>query len=210
MENTQESVRIVTSGKLIRIFSSDSKRNVLDVGGANGSRARGHLLYSHTNRTIIDLKNGYDVMKEGLPDGPWDIVLANHFVEHVPDPDFFLDECRRIMKPHTVLDIGTPNLTAWFNRVFFLFGYVPHSMELSRRFNIGKPFGWNKEELGGHIYVYTVPALCQLLKHHGFKIISVVGEASTFPATIAVRWIDKGLTLLSPTLASAFRVKCTL
>lgn len=183
--------------------------NVLDVGGKDGMRAT-YELYPGSEVTVADLEFGWDVMKEGLPDGDWDIVLANHFIEHIPDPDYFLEECKRVMQPHTVLDIGTPNLTAWFNRILFLAGYVPHSVELSAYHNVGKAFDWGKEELGGHIYVYTVPALCQLLKAHGFRVLSVRGERSTYPSSGLVKAIDSGLTRLSPALASAFRVKCTL
>lgn len=183
--------------------------NVLDVGGKDGMRAQ-YEFYPDSDVTVADLEFGWDVMKYGLPEGDWDIILANHFIEHIPDPDYFLDECRRVMKPQTVLDIGTPNLASWFNRILFLLGYVPHSVELSKRHNVGKAFNWNREDLGGHIYVYTVQALIQLLKHHGFKIKSVRGEASTYPTSGVVKAIDKSLTLLSPALASAFRVKCTL
>lgn len=182
---------------------------VLDVGGKDGSRARNEF-YPGADVTVVDLENGWDVMEEGLPKGDWDVILANHFIEHVSNPDYFLEECRNIMQPHTVLDIGTPNLAAWFNRILFLFGYVPHSSELSTRFNVGKAFKWNEEDLGGHIYVYTVPALCQLLKCHGFKILSMAGEPSTYPAGPVVSVVDKFLTKMSPSLASAFRIKCTI
>lgn len=183
--------------------------NVLDVGGKDGMRAR-YEFYPDSDVTVLDLANGWDVMKRGLPHGDWDVILANHSIEHFYDPDYFLEECKKVMKPGTTLEIGTPNLAAWFNRILFLFGYVPHSMELSHEFNVGKAFNWNKEELGGHIYVYTVPALIQLLKHHGFKILSVVGEPSTYPCAFPIRILDKVCTFISPTLASAFRVKCTL
>ena len=193
------------------LTASSTFRNlrVLDVGGNDGKRAKFEF-YPDSEVTVLDLKHGWDVMYQGLPDGEWDVVLANHFIEHVSNPDFFLEEAKRIMKHGTILDIGTPNLAAWFNRILFLAGYVPHSVELSKKYNIGKPFSWNKEDLGGHIYVYTVPALVQLLKHHGFKIISVEGEASTYPCFLLLSFTDKVLTKLSPTLASAFRVKCTL
>lgn len=209
MENMKEFVKIATSGNPTLTSSSTSKRiKVLDVGGNDGKVAKEH--YPDSDVTTLDLKTGWDVMKFGLPFGDYNVILANHSIEHFSDPDYFLDECKKVMNKETLLNIGTPNLTAWFNRIFFLFGYVPHSVELSKRHNVGKPFNWNKEELGGHIYVYTVPALLQLLKHHGFKIKSVVGEASTYPASGVVKWIDRGLTSLSPTLASAFRVKCTI
>lgn len=181
---------------------------VLDVGGNDGQRAREEF-YPGSEVTVLDLKSGWDVMKQGLPDSGWDIILANHFIEHIDDPDQFLDYCKEVMSRNTVLDIGTPNLAAWFNRILFLFGYVPHSTELSLRHNVGKPFNWGNEELGGHRRVFTVPALVTLLKRHGFTITYLKGECSTFACPFPILWLDKFLTWLSPTFASAFRVKCT-
>ena len=197
----------MTSFANTQTFFSGIKK-VLDVGGGDGQRCAEEF-YPNSEITVLDLKNGYDVMKKGLPRGHWDVILANHFIEHVSDPDFFLKECWNTMVPgHTVLDIGTPNLTAWFNRALFLLGYVPHSVELSRVHNVGKAFDWNEEELGGHVYVHSVPSLVQLLTKHKFKIISVKGEASTFPCNPVIRMVDRTMTALSPNLASAFRVKC--
>jgi len=195
------------SGKVTQ--TSSLSFNVLDVGGNDGKRAKEEF-YPGSKVKVLDLKNGWDVMSHGLPYGQWQVILANHSLEHFSDPDFFLDECRKVMGPDTILEIGTPNLAAWFNRILFLFGYVPHSVELSKRFNVGKPFNWGEEKLGGHIYVYTVPALKELLKKHGFNIISVAGEPSTYPCHFIVRFIDKFLTRFSPELASAFRIKCML
>ena len=185
------------------------KKKVLDVGGNGGDRARNEF-YPGADVLPLDIKSGWDVMKLGLPQGGWDVILANHFIEHIPDPDFFLDQCKNVMSPKTILNIGTPNLCAWFNRILFLFGFVPHSVELSKRFNLGKAFDWNKEELGGHIYVYSVPALLQLLKRHGFKVLSVKGELSTYSKNTIICLIDKFMTWLSPNFASAFRIQCTL
>ena len=166
--------------------------NVLDVGGGIANRAS--EFYPGSEITTLDLQTGWDVMQKGLPDGPWDIILANHFIEHIPDPDYFLDECKRVMSKDTVLDIGTPNLAAWYNRILFLFGYLPNHSEVSKRFDVGK-FPRLRQGLGGHIYVYPLKALLQLLKCHGFNIISVRGEGSLRC------W---------PSLSSAFRIKCTL
>ena len=182
------------------------KMKILDVGGGDGTRCRSH--YPDADITVLDIIHGYDIMKEGLPEGDWNIIFANHIIEHVTDPDYFLEECRRVMKSLTILEIGTPNLAAWFNRGLFLFGYVPHSVELSKRFNVGKAFDWNKEALGSHRFIYTVPALLQLLRHYMLKPISVVGEASTFPTHPLISAMDKILTKWSPNLASAMRIRC--
>ena len=184
-------------------------KKVLDVGGKDGRRAREEF-YPGSDVTVVDLENGWDVMEDGLPKGKWDVILANHSIEHFSNPDIFLEECRNVMGPNTILDIGTPNLAAWFNRILFLFGYVPHSMELSTKYNVGKAFNWNEEGLGGHIYVQTVLSLRGLLQRHGFSIKTIIGECSTYPCNSIVRFIDKSFTKLSPSLASAFRIKCTL
>jgi len=182
------------------------KLSILDVGGNDGTRAKES--FPDADILTIDLKNGWDVMKMGLPNGSYDVIFANHFIEHVSDPDYFLECCKKIMWNDTVLEIGTPNLTAWFNRILFLFGYVPRSVELSKQFNVGKAFNWGTDELGGHVYVYSVPALVKLLQLHGFTVFSVVGEASTAPCNWIIRLFDKLMTRLSPNLASAVRIKC--
>lgn len=203
----KEFAKTVMSGKAIPTYSSSF--SVLDVGGNDGKRAKEEF-YPDSKVKVLDLKSGWDVMKHGLPFGKWDVILANHSIEHFSDPDYFLEQCRAVMGSDTILDIGTPNLCAWFNRILFFFGYVPHSVELSKVVNVGKPFGWGREPLGGHIYVYTIPALLELLRFHGFKIVSVRAEASTYPCNIFIRFLDKLLTKLNPNLSSAFRVKCTL
>jgi SAM-dependent methyltransferase len=38
-----------------------------------------------------------------------DLVIALHLVEHLPNPDRFMQEVRRILKPRGVLIIATPN-----------------------------------------------------------------------------------------------------
>lgn len=181
---------------------------VLDVG--YGGTNRVFDFYPDCKPIQIDKKLGWDVMKNGLPDGQYDVIFANHFIEHIDDPDLFLDECKKIMSRHTVLDIGTPNLCAWFNRVLFLFGYLPHSYEVSYRKGYGRAFNWNDEIMGGHIRVFSVQALVQMLTSHGFRIISVVGEKSNYPCNFIINNIDKFLTWLNPSLASSFRIKCTL
>lgn len=181
---------------------------VMDVGGNTGERAR--KAYPNAEVVIVDKKRGWDVRYDGLPEGKtWDIILANHLIEHLDDVDYFLRECKSHMKEGTILEISTPNLCAWFNRVLFLFGWLPHSYEVSYEYNVGKCFGWNNERIGGHLRVFSVKALVELLKKHGFKIIDVRGEPSTYPCHAVIKTIDKVLSRWA-SLASAFRVRCSL
>jgi hypothetical protein len=191
---------------LATLPKAQSATYLLDVGGGDGSRAR--ELYPNSHVEVIDLNMGWDITVSGLPYGNWDVILCNHIIEHLINPDFLLEKCKEVMSENTIIDIGTPNLTAWFNRILFIAGYVPHSMELSTQVNVGKPFNWSNEPLGGHIRIFTVQALLDLLKHHGFKILSVVGEPSNYPCNKVIRSIDRFFTAVRPSFAGMFRVKC--
>lgn len=180
---------------------------ILDVGGGIDNRAK--EFYPNEKITTIDNKLGWDVTERGLPEGDWDLIFCNHFIEHLVDVDLFFDMCKDVMSDNTVLEIATPNLCAWFNRLLFLFGYIPHSYELSYRHNVGKAFDWNKEELGGHIRIFSVQSLVQLLTIHGFRILSVVGEKSSYHTNYVIKWFDRQLSK-NPNLASAVRIKCML
>jgi len=192
-------------GLLTQLSSNDP---VLDIGGGKENRIK--LYYPHlTNVTNVDLCTGYNLDTSELPEGHWKLLFANHIIEHLQDVDFLLDNCMRVMDNDSFLEIGTPNLVAWFNRVLFNFGYLPHSYEVSKYHNVGKIKIWSDEEMGGHIHVFSPMALCKLLRHHGFKVLKVQGEASTYPTNPVISWVDKMLTL-NPNMASAFRVLCSL
>lgn len=195
-----ESVKTVTSGK-----NTQKSFKVLDVGGNDGKVAKLH--YPDCDIRTIDIKSGWDVMQYGLPYGPWDYIFANHFIEHIDDPDYFLEECRKVMKYDTILDIGMPNLSSWYNRFFFFMGYLPQSYEISYKKIYGR-FIDDGSEPGGHIRVMNIPSTIALLEDHGFMIVEVTGEASNRTGIIGL--IDRFITSLNPNFASAFRVKCTI
>ena len=179
---------------------------VLDIGC--GNRERGLKEFPNAEVVGIDLDDEWDVERDGLPEGVWDVLFCHHLVEHLWDVDRFLDACADIMVPgYTKLIIGMPNLASWVSRLLFLFGYLPRPYEVSTRYNVGKPFGWARDGLGGHRRVFTVSAFCQLLQHHGFTITRCVGEPSTAPCPLPVRWLDRFLTRWRPSLATAFRVE---
>lgn len=203
MVNTMEYVEAVMSGKPTQTCSS---LKVLDIGCGDGSR--GKKQFGDCQLTQIDRQTGWDITKHGLPKGPWDILFAWHIIEHLEDPDMLLDMCKKEMTADSLLILGTPNLTAWFNRILFLFGYLPHSYEVSYRHNLGKPFGWNKEEVGGHLRVMTIPVLIDLLLLHGFKDIKVKAETSNYPTNWIIKSIDWILTHINRNLCSSFVVTC--
>ena len=182
---------------------------VLDLGGgAHGIRARWEF-GAESQLETYDLATGWDALKDAWPKRPHQVIFLNHVLEHVDDPDRLLDLAwAHCYQYESLLVLGTPNLAAWMNRLQLLAGYVPSPLELSRTHQVGKWGPLQETPLGGHRYVYTLPALLQLMKLHGFKIRQVVGEASTaLPPW--VRGIDRWIARTHPTLASAVRVLAT-
>ncbi len=68
-------------------------------------------------------KSGHNVkecdLEKGLPfeDNYFDVIYAAELIEHLYNPDFFLEECYRVLRPGGTVIISTPNLQAWYNRV---------------------------------------------------------------------------------------------
>jgi SAM-dependent methyltransferase len=139
-----------------------------------------------------------------VTDGSTDTAYAGELIEHLYNPDFFLKECRRVLRPGGLLVLTTPNLSAWYNRILFLLGTQPLFMETSTELStVGagftRPFRGGSYPVG-HIRIFTLQAITDLLELHGFEVHarrSALFEAFTGP----LRSLDRAMTTL-PTLGS--------
>ena len=106
----------------------------------------------------------------------FEMVYCGEIIEHLFNPDHLLDEVRRILKLGGKCIITTPNLAGWPNRLSLLLGYQPFATSVSPEHEgVGKLMLKGNEGQWGHIRVFTVRALKELLKIHAFKILSVDG-----------------------------------
>ncbi len=117
----------------------------------------------------------------GIPyaDKTFDIVYAGELIEHLVNPDFFVAECARLTKKGGHVIITTPNLCAWYNRILVLFGIMPMFYELS---TVSPKIGagpLKKIKQGtipvGHIRIFTIRALRDLLEKGGFEVVKIKG-----------------------------------
>jgi SAM-dependent methyltransferase len=109
----------------------------------------------------------------GLPLGPavTDVVIMSEVIEHLVDPDFALEETRRVLKPGGSLLLSTPNLAAWYNRGLLAVGVQPVFSEVSLRGVYGRP----GSQVAGHLHMFTRRALTGLLAARGFCAVTVAG-----------------------------------
>lgn len=106
-------------------------------------------------------------VRGGLPfdDGSASYVYAEHFIEHLPQPDglAFLRECRRVLKDSGILRLSTPSLDWVWATQYHLGQWGAESEAIRDCFWINRGFyGW------GHQFLYNLPTLRSVLRLAGF------------------------------------------
>lgn len=211
----------------LKLLSADLRpsASVLDVGCGTGiflDRLRklepgadlhgvdfSHYQVEHSVNPSLKLRQAN--LAEGIPhDGEsFDVVYAAEIIEHLHDPDFFLAEIHRVLKPGGVLVLSTPNLCAWYNRVLFAFGIQPLFVESSTRSTLIGSGPLRRYKKGstpvGHVRVLNYDAVVDLIQEAGFSIERIEGALFDYLPKPA-RVLD-GLVRVRPQLASNFVVK---
>jgi len=156
-------------------------------------------------RSGIRVKRADIEKRWDFPDNFFDIVYANHIIEHLQNPDHLITESKRVLKKGGLLIIGTPNIASWFNRVLLLFGIQPFFTEVStvdKTLGLGftRRFTTLRRPMG-HLRIFTFGSLCELLILHGFKPVKNYGvEFLSFPKLLL--FIDKLISRHSTSFAS--------
>lgn len=139
---------------------------MLDVGCGNGR-------YLSTMRTLgwrvqgVELsENGVEVCRAAdlsvhhgdlasahFADDSFDLVTARHVIEHVPDPQSFVAELARILKPSGQLVIETPNANA-----------------LGRALMSAT---WFANDVPRHLVLFTPKSIGALAARHGLKKLDI-------------------------------------
>ncbi len=120
-------------------------------------------------------------LNEGIPfeNNKFDLVFSNQVIEHINNTDLLLEESFRVLKKGGYFIVITPNLSFWVNRLIFPFGIYPIFSEVSMlKKNMGAGFLKkliSDDETVGHIRVFNLLALIDMLEHYGFKIERKVG-----------------------------------
>lgn len=151
-----------------------------------------------------------DIDEQSFPfeDDSFDFVYCGEIIEHVFNPDHLLAEVARVLKPGGKCIITTPNLAGWPNRLALLLGYQPFATSVSPEHEgAGKLLMKGDEGQWGHIRVFTLRALKELVKIHSFKILSTSGcpvsinTSSSGILSGSIKIMDKAMSSF-PSLAS--------
>ena len=189
----QGSCRGFREGILSLLCSFGVKANkLLDAGGADGSftlsiaKAVGaseiwiadiseSALKQAKEKGINVARLDLSVEKLPFPPESFDLVSAIDLIEHLFNPDHFLMEANRVLKRKGFLVLTTPNLAFWGNRLLLMLGYQPLMSEPSTKFAAGYLFVPEGFKPAGHIRLFTLRALEDLLGVNNFTIIAKKG-----------------------------------
>jgi SAM-dependent methyltransferase len=155
-----------------------------------------------------------DVSKElPFPDESFDCAIFGEVIEHIVDPDFALQQISRILCKGGTLIVTTPNLASWCNRLLLLAGIQPLCTETSLHVNLGRRLKflgqWRPTQ--GHLKIFTLAALREMLAANGFSVELVRGAPfpkSPDPKSNRIASIDS-LFSRFPSLASDLIVVAT-
>jgi methionine biosynthesis protein MetW len=203
--------------KSLDLIAKQRPSRVLDVGCGNGVFSQ--RIQKATGAVVsgidISLKSAEQAQARGVDarqcdvdeDGicydaeTFDLVFCGEVIEHIFDPDRLLEEIWRVLIPGGHLVISTPNLAAWYNRVLLFLGIQPIFTDTSTRKTLGRyvPLLGQGSRPVGHLRVYTLAGLKDVLREYGFTILRV--QAVPFLPYPILRELDRLIGLI-PSLGS--------
>jgi SAM-dependent methyltransferase len=185
--------------KILDALEAEPAARLLDVGcddGAWTEIVRRKLAVSPDHVSGLEVMaecaaiaraRGFDV-RAGDLDNDWpfedrsfDVVHANQVIEHVKRLDHFVQETRRVLRPHGRALVCTENLASWHNVAALALGYQPFSLtNVSGRRPIGNRFALHAGESSPleswqHVHVLSLTALRDIFVAHGFVIEGMWG-----------------------------------
>jgi SAM-dependent methyltransferase len=188
----QQQARIVEFGALVREIIARSladRPSLLDVGSGRGDLLHAARLEGLTDTTGLEFApamveyardhHGIDLVQTTLEDyastnsRTFDAVTLNAIIEHVYDPDAFIERVAKLLTPGGVLHIDTPrdpNLLTWVGNA------QSRLLRRERIFNLSPT--WPPY----HVFGFSPRSLRILLEKHGISVESVrVHSTPTIP-----------------------------
>ena len=185
------------------------KKGVLDIGSGMGTFLLAAKKYYGSNVTGIDVsvKMGQFVEKNiGIkvhigqyenfnPPEKFSLIHMSHVLEHVPNPNQWIQHSARLLTPNGILVINVPNKFGLGNRMQHLF----YKAKLKKQF----ANGWkDPTRTPDHLFEPTIRSMKYLLAKNGFEILEhytysrkdPVSDQTVF-SKFMNRWLKKGTNL---------------
>ena len=183
----ESSLRLTFARRLARIPRPNPGARLLDVGAAYGFaldearragwRVTGLEVSAPAARHASDLASGRVVVADAaaapFASDCFDAVTLWDVLEHLPEPHAAVSEMARLLRPGGRLVLSTGDVGS-----------------IAARLSGGR---WHLYTIPEHLFFYTRRSLRALLEAHGFRVVSLRAEASTFTLGYLVERMRKTL-----------------
>lgn len=154
---------------------------VLDIGAATGVmldifKEHGFDTYGIEPSKSAEsaIKKGHIIKKTTLekskfPSHFFDVIIANHVLEHIEDPNSFLSYCKKYLKKNGLLYIDVPN-----------FGSLSSQMMGSH---------WKYILPNEHVHHFTPETLSKLLEFNGFKVSAIYTRSGVLETSNPLKYL---------------------
>jgi glycosyltransferase involved in cell wall biosynthesis len=176
---------------------------VLDIGGGPAGIAS-ELARKGCEVAVVDQfpapgpTNGVQVLVQDLNEelrfevAPYDVLLLLDVIEHLRDPEQFMDRLRdKFDYTERTVILTTPNIAFLVQRIMLLFG----------QFNYGKQGILDRT----HTRLYTFRGLRQLLRDGGFRVEEIRGVPAPFPKALGDGVLGRAATRINLALIGLSR-----
>ncbi|NQS90069.1 methyltransferase domain-containing protein [Patescibacteria group bacterium] len=161
-----EGKKVLDLGCHIGIFSNILAENAKDVVAIDSLQEEIEKARIFNQRAEIDYKYG-DIFEMNLADNEFDSIVFLEVLEHVSEPERFLKEFLRILKPGGSLIISTPNALSYINILYNLF-FFSKKKRLRHIDSLSSEHRNTGTQLD-HIYSWDFRTLLRYLLRSGFE-----------------------------------------
>jgi 2-polyprenyl-3-methyl-5-hydroxy-6-metoxy-1,4-benzoquinol methylase len=153
----------IGQGGFLKVFQDDGW-NVFGIDISDECVAYTKSKHGIENVIVADLLNANYI------DNQFDVVVMNHLIEHLPNPQIYLAEIHRILKPTGILCISTPNIDSLSAAVF-------------RQY-------WQALLVPLHLTVFSPKTLTKMLNNSNYSVINVSHFSRTTNTYIFLRSVS--------------------
>ncbi|HWJ35741.1 MAG TPA: class I SAM-dependent methyltransferase [Steroidobacteraceae bacterium] len=125
----------------------------------------------------------YEEVSDKCPDNYFDVIICNDVIEHMADPDKFLEDIKRKMKKNG-----------------HLVGSIPNVRHFGNLFRLLIKKDWKYEDQGvldrTHLRFFTEKSLCRTFSESGYVINEIKGINSDFEKPKTTRQLLRNTLLL--------------